>query len=348
MITSTPSYFFFGLLLAVMILALLIFLPFLTPLVLAMALAVIFAPLHEAIVKHLFRGKEKSSAASFLSILLIAIIVLVPLALILFLVYGEMNTIYSYLINESGRAQFVASLNSAVAWAQHFFPNVYPDFSFDSFNIVTILQNGIHWVFSNFNIIFDQVAKILIGLFVMFLALFYFLRDGHELKRQIVMLSPLGDVDDEHIMAKLEQAVRSIFIGSISVGILQGFSMGAAFAVFHVPNPALWGLVTVLAALIPGIGIWLVLGPGLAYLFFNDMIGQGIGLFIWGALAIIFIDNMIGPHLINRGTKIHPFLILLSVLGGIVFFGPIGFVLGPLVLAFLFSLLEIYRTAKKA
>jgi predicted PurR-regulated permease PerM len=238
-------------------------------------------------------------------------------------------------------------LNGAVQYFQNFFPNIFPGFSFDSFNIVTLLQGGLHWIVDNFTTVFGEVSRIVIGFFVMCLALFYFLRDGRELKRQIVMLSPLGDVDDEHIMVKLEQAIRSIFVGSISVGLLQGLSMGCAFAVFGVPNPVLWGTVTVLAALIPGVGTGMALLSGMIYLFANGLNLQALGLLIWGAVAIALIDNTLGPYLMNRGIKIHQFLVLLSVLGGIVFFGAIGFVLGPLVLAFLFSLLEIYRTAKK-
>ena len=347
MISTPPSYFFFGLLLAVMVLMLLIFLPFLTPLVLAAVLAVIFAPLHESMVKVLSKGREDSSIAALVSLIFIVVIVFLPLTFIAIQIYGETNTIYSYLINESGRAQFIGALNGAVQTLQNFFPNIFPGFSFDSFNIVTILQNGVHWIVDNFTTVFGEVSRIIIGIFVMCLALFYFLRDGRELKRQIVMLSPLGDVDDEHIMVKLEQAIRSIFVGSISVGLLQGLSMGCAFAVFGVPNPVLWGTVTVLAALIPGIGTGLSLLSGMIYLFANGQNLQALGLLIWGAVAIALIDNTLGPYLMNRGIKIHQFLVLLSVLGGIVFFGAIGFVLGPLVLAFLFALLEIYRTAKK-
>lgn len=65
-------------------------------------------------------------------------------------------------------------------------------------------------------------------------------------------------------------------------------------------------------------------------------------LLVWQISVVGLIDNLMAPYLINRGMKIHPFFILLSVLGGIGFFGPIGFLLGPVVLAFLFSLLDIY------
>ena len=346
MISPAPSYFFFGLLLAVMVLALLIFLPFLTPLVLAMALAVIFDPLHRWIVNTFFGRREKSTFGALLTVVIIALVVVGPLIFVSLKIYDEASSMYAYLINEAGRQAFINTLNTAFTTLQNYFPNLYPGFTFDSFNIVGIVQNALQWIFSNFNVVFAEVVRITVGFFVMCLALFYFLRDGHELKRQIIMLSPLGDVDDQHIFSKLEQAVRAIFVGSISVSILQGISVGASFAIFGVPSPAVWGSIAAITALIPGVGTSMVLVPGIIYLFVNGYVGPSIGLAIWGIMAIILIDNMFSSYVVNRGIKIHQFVILLSVLGGIVFFGPIGFVLGPLVLALLFSLLEIYRSSK--
>lgn len=347
MISPAPSYFFFGLLLAVMVLAVFIFLPFLTPLVLAMALAVIFDPLHRWIVNTFFGKREKSTFGALLTVVIIAVVIFGPLLFVFLKVYDEISSMYAYLINEAGRQAFINSLNGAWTGIQNYFPNLYPGFTFDSFNIEAILQEGLQWLFTNFSVVLAEAIRVTVGFFVMCLALFYFLRDGHELKRQIIMLSPLGDVDDSHIFTKLEQAVKSIFVGSMSVAILQGISIGVSFNIFGVPNPALWGSIASIAALIPGIGTSLVLVPGILYLFITGNTGPAIGQAIWGITAIIVIDNMLGSYLVNRGIKIHQFVILLSVLGGIVFFGPIGFVLGPLVLAFLFSLLEIYRSTKK-
>jgi predicted PurR-regulated permease PerM len=109
-----------------------------------------------------------------------------------------------------------------------------------------------------------------------------------------------------------------------------------------VPNPAFWGSVTVLAALIPTLGTTLVILPAAAYLYFASGLAPAAGLLIWGALAVGLIDNFLSPQLIRRGTRIHPFLVLLSVLGGISLAGPIGFLAGPLVLSILFALLDIY------
>ncbi len=84
------------------------------------------------------------------------------------------------------------------------------------------------------------------------------------------------------------------------------------------------------------------------YLFVMSSHAMALGLLVWGVLAVGLIDNLLSSVLMNRKVRIHPFLILLSVLGGLSFFGPVGFILGPLILAFLFALIEIYKTAHSA
>jgi predicted PurR-regulated permease PerM len=83
------------------------------------------------------------------------------------------------------------------------------------------------------------------------------------------------------------------------------------------------------------------------FLIISGKTAQGIGLVIWGLVAVGLIDNFLGPKLVERGIRIHPFLILLSILGGLAFFGPLGFLLGPLTLSLLYALLEIFSTIRK-
>ncbi len=346
MITTSTNYFFTGLLLAVAVLAVFIFLPFLTPLIFAMALAVIFGPVYRYILKVFFRGKEKSTFASLITILLVAFIVLIPGFFIVGKLYNEIQDMYYFLTEESGRSTIVGFLNASADWLSKALFNMYPSISFDSLNITDYLQRGLEWAFSHVDTLFTGIGKVLMGIFVTFFALFYFIRDGREFKKQIISLSPLADIDDQRIFNKLEQAVYSIVGGSLVVGVIQGILTGVGFALFHVPQPAVWGGIAAVAALIPGIGTALVIVPGVLYLFFTGATPYAVGLLIWGLLAVGLIDNLLGPLLVNKGIKIHPFLILLSVLGGIAFFGIIGFILGPLVLAFLFALLEIYKISK--
>lgn len=344
MITQSTNYFFFGLLLAVIVLAIVMFLPFLTPVVLAAAMAVIFGPVYRGISRALFGGKERSSIAALITTLIVVIIVLVPVLLVAGKIYVEVQSMYAYLIDESSRSHVIDVLNGLTTQASHAFFDLYPAYSFDTFNITAIISSGLEWVFANLDKVFSSVSKLAIGAFVMLLATFYFLRDGSEIQRQIISLSPLGDGDDLKVIDKLRQTIFSIFGGSIVVGLIQGIMTGIGFAIFGVPNPALWGSIAAVAALIPGIGTSLVLVPGIIYVFLNGSTSLGLGLAIWGVLAVGLIDNVLGPMFVSRGVKVHPFLILLSVLGGLILFGPIGFLLGPLVLAFLFALLEIYKT----
>lgn len=343
----SSGHFFFSILLAALVLAVLIFLPFLGPLVLAMALAVIFTPVYRKVSALFFNNKEKSSLASLITILIIAVIIFVPLLFVSLNAYNEIRSMYAFFLDEEGRAQTINSLNHAAEVVGGVLPGMSQEYSFDTFNIVQIVDNIAQWSVAHFNTIFASVSRLAIDFFVMCLALFYFLRDGMDLRRQLIVLSPLENVDDEHIFTKLEQAVRSVFAGSIAVGIIQGILTGIGFAIFGVPNPALWGAVAAIAALVPGIGTSLVLLPAILYLYFTGATTPAVGLLLWSVLAVGLIDNFLGPIFVNRGIKIHPFLILLSVLGGLIFFGPIGFVMGPITLAFLFSLLEIYKGSRK-
>jgi predicted PurR-regulated permease PerM len=342
----TGRHFFLGLLAAIAVISIFIFLPFLTPVVFAVSLAVIFGPVYRYILKKLFPKKEKSTIAAFITLALVGIIVIVPGFFIVSKMYSEIQNMYFYLTEEGGRASVINSLNTASKFVSNMLFDVYPAFSFDDLNVTDYLQQGLEWGFGHVDTLFSGIGKIILGLVVVLFALFYFLRDGAEFKKQIIALSPLMDKDDESIFKKLEQAVYSIVGGSLVVSVIQGILTGIGFALFRVPDPTVWGTMAAVAALIPGVGTALVIVPGILYLFVTGSTGNAIGLLIWGLLAVGLIDNLLGPLVVNRGIKIHPFVILLSVLGGLSFFGIVGFILGPLIIAFLFALLEIYKSAK--
>ncbi len=98
----------------------------------------------------------------------------------------------------------------------------------------------------------------------------------------------------------------------------------------------------------PSVGTALALTPAVIYLLITGNTGNAIGLAIWGALAVGMIDNFLGPKLVGSRTKLHPLLVLMSVLGGIQLFGFLGFLLGPIVMAIFVALVEIYRTDFKS
>ena len=172
--------------------------------------------------------------------------------------------------------------------------------------------------------------------------MFFFYRDGAKLHDFAVKWSPLADRYDESIIAKLETAISVVVNGALFVSAIQGLTIGIGFVLFGLPNPVLWGAVSVIAALIPVVGTAIITVPAGLYLFFHGDTVSGIGMLVWGGLLVGAVDNLIRPLFIKRGVDIHPFVILLSVLGGLAYFGPIGFLAGPISIAFFYALLDIY------
>ena len=344
---KSQHYFFLVILIGVIVLTIFIFFPYLTSLLLAMVFSVMFAPLHKWVSKIFSKGNLASSISTFITLMIIAIVIITPLIFLGKQIYTESEDLYFSLTDEGKRSTIIETLNSLSQSLSLKFGNIFPAYDFNSFNITTYVQNFLEWLFANLDTIFSSVIRLALQIFIMLFALFYLLRDGGKFKKAMIAISPLADSYDERIFAKVRQAIRSVVTGSLVVSVIQGILTGLGFWIFGVPNPALWGSFAVVAALIPGIGTSLVNIPGIIYLFFASTNLHAFGLLVWAIVAVSLIDNYLGPLLINRGVQIHPFIILLSVMGGLVFFGPIGFIAGPLIVALLFALLEMYKTSKQ-
>ncbi len=125
--------------------------------------------------------------------------------------------------------------------------------------------------------------------------------------------------------------------------VSQGVVATVGFLIFGVPEPLIWGLFTVIAALVPTVGTSLSIIPAVIVLALTGHVPQAIGMAIWGVLAVGLIDNFLGPKLVSSTTKLHPLLVLLSVLGGLSLFGFLGFLIGPIIMAIMIELIDICR-----
>lgn len=339
------SYFFFILLLGAAVAAIFIFWPFLTPIILGATTAVVAYPLYRRLCKIFTKGKDRSNLAALATAVFVLILVLAPMFFLVGNVYSEIQSLYATLTDEGSRSEIIIQLNALSQSLSDALFGVFPAYSFDSLNITEYLKRILEWAFSNLDKIFGGLAIVAGYSFVFLLSLFYFLRDGAVFKKHFVSWSPLLDAHDEYVTGTLKRAILSIFVGALSVSVIQGVLTGIGFTIFGIPAPSIWGSIAAVASLVPGLGTSLVVVPGIIYLVVTGQYLYGIGLAIWGVFAVGLVDNFLGPHLLKRGIDVHPFLILISVLGGIATFGAIGFVLGPLVLALLFALLELYKTS---
>lgn len=308
-----------------------------------MALAVIFTPLNNWFSIKIFHKKERSSFSALLTLVFIILVVILPVAFVIWRIYFEIVNMYNYLVDQGKQIQLIYFLNKIQEFLSKYFSNQF----FGEVNFANFFSKILDWLLSNLSTIFSNLTWFTINTFVLFFGLFYFLKNGHEIKREIIVLSPFEETDNKILMGNLKQSIYAIFGGSIVVSLIQGILTGIGLAIFGVPSPVLWGSVAALTSLIPGIGTSIVLIPAILYLFFSSTVYIAAGLLTWGVLVVGLIDNFLKPLLIAPGMRVHPFLIFLSIIGGLALFGVVGFLVGPLTLAFLFALLEIYKSSRK-
>ncbi|MET0339972.1 MAG: AI-2E family transporter [Polyangiales bacterium] len=178
---------------------------------------------------------------------------------------------------------------------------------------------------------------------LMVIVLFYGLVDGPALKRRIFDLSPLPDDEEELIVSKFKDVGSAILFGSGSAAALQGALGGIALWIAGVPSPLFWGSVLAVFAFLPLVGTNLVIIPATAYLFFQDRWAAALSFFLFCNLQGLLIDNLLTPRLVGGRMQMHNLLIFLALIGGISTFGMGGLVYGPLVAAFLLTILDLYE-----
>lgn len=333
-------YFLIALIAASAVLAFFIFRPFLTALALAAIFAMTLQPLYQAVLR---RMSSSPGLAAFATMLVAVVCILVPLMFISMQIAGDAQSLYASLSDGSGKVYLDTvsrSVNDSMARSV---PSLALSGAELSTTVDQYVKDILSWLIQNLGGAFGGITRFLLDLMVFLIALYYLLRDGAKFKQAVIELSPLADTEDKVIFTRLELAVHSVIRGSLTIALIQGILTGIGFAFFGIPNSILWSVVAAFAALIPGIGTSLVLIPGVAYLFIIGATAPALGLLVWSLIAVGLIDNFLGPKLVGRGMRLHPLLVLLSVFGGLVFFGPAGIFLGPLCTSLLFALLSIHQ-----
>jgi len=341
---ALQPYFLIAILLGAFVLTFYILKPFLAPLALGAVFAVVLYPLYVRILTQ-FKGRE--ALASLATVAVSIVVILIPTFILGFQLLSEAQQLYNTASEGGAQATFGTLLNSVGSAASPYIPSAPERIVQFTADIDVYAQKALTWVIQHLGVAFSSAAGLFLDLFLFFVALYYLLKDGPRLTRTLVELSPLSDSDDETIVQRLGLAVNSVVKGRLLISLLQGGLTGVGFWIFGVPNPVLWGLVAAIASIVPPIGTALVLAPGVVYLALEGSLGAAIGLAIWGSVAVGLVDNLLGPKLMSASLQLHPLLVLLSVLGGIAFFGPVGIFLGPLTVSLLLVLLSIYKDFSK-
>jgi len=187
------------------------------------------------------------------------------------------------------------------------------------------------------------LVRFVFGFIFWVLILYYLLVDGRVFRTWIETTMPLP-VDEMHLVAhRFMDMASSLVVGNGVAAVIQGFVGGLTFFALGLHGAVLWGVVMAIFAFIPVVGISLVFVPFTIILLLAGETSRALMLFIPLAVVATVVEYWLKPLLVGRRAQMHTLLVFLSLIGGAVVFGPVGLLLGPLMMTLFLTLAWIYR-----
>ncbi len=350
---GAPSkYFFLGMLALVAIISIIVIFPFLMSIVAGAILAFIFHPLYKWMLK---RTGYKFIAA-FTTAIIILLIITIPMVLLVNNLTKEMHYLYLTTKQQLSSGEIIESR----CYEDTFFCNtinnineLWRDEDIKNY-LISRLNEILTFITKKFSEIIFSLPKLIIQLMVVLFTTYYVLKDGPELLKRTAHVLPLKVHHQDEIIKQFGDVTHAVIYGSFIVALVQGTLGAFGFWLFGIKSFLWWALVMTFFALIPFIGTWVIWVPASFFTGISGylqgetgLIWRGVGLFFYGLLIISTADNILKPIIVAGRARVHPLLILVGILGGLFVFGFIGLIIGPLVLAMLQTLLQIYERERK-
>ncbi len=316
--------------------------PFFKPLLLGALLAGLFHPLYRWITR-LLGGRGSLGAA--VTLLVLFVLGLGPVSAFFGIVLQQALTMSDQALPWLNQHLGAATTFNVQEWAVHRFPALaryVPNQEQLLQQVGTAAKTAGTFLVGFASRMTATTAAFLLNLFVMLYAMFFFFRDGNKILERIFYYTPLNDDDEARMLTQLSSITRATVKGTLVIGISQGTLAGIAFWVAGIEGAALWGTILTVLSVIPGIGSALVWVPAVIILFVMGEYLTASLLAAWCAAVVGTIDNFLRPVLVGRDAKMPDLLILIGTLGGLFLFGPIGFIVGPIVCGLFLTVWDIY------
>ena len=355
-IHNFSGYFLIGCLVAAFIGLFAVFKPFLIILLFTAILATAFYPLYEKILTLL---KGKTRAASFITCFFILVILVVPLLIFIFFLAQQAIDTYFFIQYQIQNGYFDPYLKWEKGGSIYdflvFLQTQFGAFiNIDNVNLKQNLADAAKEIASSIAVqspdllrgganLFRKFLELLLQIFILFFALYYFFKDGKYIIKRIMVLSPLPEKHETEIAKKFKEISLATLYGIFLTSLVQGIVGGIGFAIAGIPNSLFWGTTIALFSLVPIIGTAVIWLPASVILMASGHLFSGIFLFFWGLLLVSTVDNFLRAYLIGGRSNTNQLLTFLAVFGGIALFGLIGVIFGPLIMTLFFSFLHIYE-----
>jgi predicted PurR-regulated permease PerM len=321
--------------------------PFLKPLLLGALLAGLFRPFYQWVTR-LLGGRR--SLGAVITLLVLFIVVVSPISAFLGVVVQQALDVSDQAIPWVRQHFGSASTFNAHDWLVQRFPalaNHVPSQEELVQSVGAAAKATGALLVAAASRVTAGTAAFLLDLFVMLYAMFFFLKDGERILEKIFYYIPLSHEDEALMLQRFSSITRATVKGTLVIGVIQGALAGVAFWVAGIGGAAFWGTIMAILSIVPGIGAALIWVPAVIYLFITGQVLAGTLLLGWCAAVVGTIDNILRPVLVGKDAKMPDLLILVGTLGGLFLFGPIGFIVGPIVCGLFLTVWTIYGATFK-
>lgn len=315
---------------------------------LTILLAAIFSGVcHPVFVRLRDRLRGRAGAASLITVLVLVVVVAGPLATVAGVVANQ-----ALRVSENVRPrvqQFIEQPTLLDEWMRKlpFYGRLEP-YRDDILNKAGELVGGTgSALFRSLSGTIGGTVIFFVNLFVLLYTMFFMLKDGKGMLDRALEFLPLPGEDKARMLDKFVSVTRATLKGTILVGLVQGTLAGLAFWLVGIDGAIFWGTVMVVLSIVPGIGGALVWVPAAIVLIAMGSLGKGLLLAGFCGLIVGSVDNVLRPRLVGRDTRLHELVIFFSTVGGLLTFGPLGFIIGPIIAGLFVTIWEIFGTTFK-
>jgi len=317
---------------------------FVTPIILAILLAMLAAPVYRWLRS---RFGDRANISALLVVIATFALIVVPVSGILLLLFTQ----GARLIQQFSARLDEGSLSSALDIPilerfQTLFESTFPGRSLDGVNIADQLSNvadsAVQYLVGSGVSIFGDIADVVAKFFILLFLLFYLVRDGEQMIGGLKSLLPLREEQTVRIFGKIRDVTRAVVFGSLAIGVIQGVLGGVGVWIVGMPG-LVWGTLIGVSSFIPVVGTALATVPIVAFLVFNQMYWQALFFAVWATVLVGGVDNYLRPFLMRGQARMSPFYIFLAIIGGLATFGLSGLIFGPLIVAVAIVVVDIYR-----
>jgi predicted PurR-regulated permease PerM len=343
-LASRQDHAFMGLLALITVAFGWILWPFYGSVLWAVVIGILFAPLNTWFLR---RCRGRRTRAALLTVLVILVAVMLPLALVGVSLAQEAVAMVQKV--QSGEFNLAVYFDQILAAVPNWLSSQLTRLGFGSLGelqkkAVAGLTTGSQMIASQALGLGQNTFELVVNFFITLYLAFFFLRDGGQIKARIGHAVPLDPRHRGALFEKFATVIRATVKGNVLVAASQGALGGLAFWFLDVHGALLWAVLMALLSLLPAVGAALVWLPVALYFLATGQPWEGFGLIAYGVLVIGLIDNLMRPMLVGKDIKLPDYLVLVSTLGGMAIFGLNGFVIGPVIAALFIASWDLFAS----